>query len=162
MSRSKENKERKNPAPGEVKWVKDRELALDVKKHKYRSGLEIALSARMQKVKIPFEYESLRLGFLQPSVERSYTPDFILDNGIIVEAKGQLDSDDRKKMILIRHTFPELDIRFVFSYANGKIYKGSKTSYAMWANKNGYLWADKQIPVAWFKEAKKDFNFSCN
>ncbi len=158
-SRSKPAAAKKNPSPGMYKRVKDRDTALNFKLHKYRSGLEIALSAQMLKVKIPFEYESLRLGFLQPSIDRSYTPDFILDNGIIIEAKGQLDSDDRKKMILVRKTFPNLDIRFVFSYANGKIYKGSKTTYASWSAKNGYLCATKSIPIAWLKEDKKPFNF---
>ena len=54
-------------------------------------------------------------------------------------------------MSLIKKQYPELDIRFVFMNANNKIYKGSKTTYAMWANKHGFEWAEKNIPEEWLK-----------
>jgi len=46
----------------------------------------------------------------------------------------------------------DFDIRFVFSSSKAKIRKGSKTSYADWCNKNGFLYADKLIPEEWFNE----------
>jgi hypothetical protein len=73
-------------------------------------------------------------------------------NGIIIETKGIFDSDDRKKHMLIKEQHPELDIRFVFSNAQTKLYKKSPTSYADWCIKNGFIYADKVIPTAWFNE----------
>lgn len=62
---------------------------------------------------------------------------------------------DRQKHLLVQEQYPELDIRFIFSNPNAKIRKGSKTSYADWCNKHGFLFAQKSIPKEWLKEPKK-------
>lgn len=80
--------------------------------------------------------------------EKTYTPDFVLANGVIVEAKGRLTVHDRKKHMQIKAQHPELDIRFVFQY-NNPITKGSKTRYTDWADKHGFIWAMKTIPKEW-------------
>lgn len=85
---------------------------------------------------------------------RTYTPDFLLPNGIIIETKGRFLPEDRRKHLEVRKQHPELDIRFVFSRASAPINKGSKTTYAMWCEKHGFLWADKQIPDDWLYEEK--------
>ena len=90
-----------------------------------------------------------------PASVHRYTPDFILANGIIIEAKGLFESDDRKKHLLIKATYPQLDIRFVFQNPKNKIYKGSQTTYADWCEKNGFKFATKLIPSSWFKESAK-------
>lgn len=82
---------------------------------------------------------------------KTYTPDFVLQNGIIVEAKGRLTVHDRTKHTRISEQHPDLDIRFVFQY-NNPITKGSKTRYTDWAEKNGFRWAMHTIPKEWFKE----------
>ncbi len=97
---------------------------------------------RYEQLKI--EWEDLRY--------RTYTPDFQLDNGILIETKGQFDSEDRHKHIEVRRQHPELDIRFVFSNARSKLYKGSKTTYAQWCEKKEFLWANRVIPEEWLKE----------
>jgi len=43
-------------------------------------------------------------------------------------------------------------IRFVFSNAKAKIYKGSKTTYADWCIKYGFKFFNKTIPIKWIKE----------
>ncbi|MCW2286656.1 hypothetical protein M2320_004466 [Rhodoblastus acidophilus] len=101
-----------------------------------------------------FTYEGMKIAYVVPERHASYTPDFPLPNGIIVETKGEFDLDDRKKHLLIQEQYPELDIRFVFQNSKNKIYKGSKTTYAMWCEKNGFKYADKSIPQAWLKEKK--------
>lgn len=83
---------------------------------------------------------------------RTYTPDFVLDNGIIIETKGIFDNEDRRKHIAVREQHPELDIRFVFSNANAKLYKGAKTTYADWCDKQGFQYAHRVIPEDWLKE----------
>ena len=45
-----------------------------------------------------------------------------------------------------------IDLRFVLQSPNGKIYKGSKTTYAQWCEKNGFKWAKKEIPQEWIDE----------
>jgi hypothetical protein len=120
-------------------------------KAKYRSGLEkntALVLAGCQKVvryeQLKIEWEDLRY--------RTYTPDFQLDNGIFIETKGIFDSEDRNKHLQIRKQHPELDIRFVFSNFKGKLYKGSKTTYADWCEKNNFLYANRLIPTDWLTE----------
>lgn len=101
-------------------------------------------------------YEGYCIKYEIPSSMHTYTPDFPLPNGIIVESKGLFETTDRQKHLLIKKQYPHLDIRFVFSNPNQKINKGSKTSYADWCVKNGYKYAKKLIPVEWLKEKKRD------
>lgn len=121
------------------------------RKYGYRSGLEDRISEQLTDLSVPFKYEEFKIKYEVNEV-RTYTPDFELPNGIIIESKGRFVAADRKKHLLVQRQFPELDIRFVFSNSKGKISKGSKTSYADWCDKHGYLYADKLIPEEWIKE----------
>jgi len=121
-------------------------------KYGFRSGLEEDNAAYLQSQGVPFEYESTKIRYFKPQTEHTYTPDFMLPNGIIVETKGRFLVADRKKHILIQQQHPELDIRFVFSNSRAKIRKGSKTTLGMWCYKNGFLYADKIIPKEWLSE----------
>lgn len=123
---------------------------LDVK-----SGLEEKIALQIDGAGVPVLYEQLRLKYEVPGRTATYTPDFQLPNGIIVEGKGIFDADDRTKHLLVRQCLPDLDIRFVFTRPSAPLYKGSKTTYAMWCDKNGFRYAEKLIPPAWFKEKKK-------
>lgn len=84
-----------------------------------------------------------------PESNHKYRPDFPLDNGIIIETKGLFTTEDRKKMKLVKEQHPHLDIRLVFSNAMARIAKKSKTTYAKWAEDNGFLWAHRAIPPGW-------------
>ena len=119
-------------------------------KHGYRSGLEDRISKQLKAAKVPVKYEEMKIVY-QVNETRKYTPDFELPNGIIIESKGRFVQADRKKHLLIKKQHPELDIRFVFSNSRAKIYKGSKTTYGMWCEKHGFLYADKLIPKEWIK-----------
>ena len=117
-------------------------------KAKYRSGLEkqtaLVLSECQKKVRyelLKIEWEDLRY--------RTYTPDFQLDNGIFIETKGIFDSEDRRKHVEIRRQHPELDIRFIFSNAKAKLYKGAKSRYCDWCEKNEFLYSHRLIPKEW-------------
>lgn len=128
-----------------------------VRKHnanRYRSGLEKVVAEFLKQNKKNFRYEDLKIEWKDLRY-RTYTPDFILDNGIIVETKGIFDNEDRRKHLAVREQHPELDIRLVFSNANAKLYKGSKTTYAMWCDKNGFLYSHRVIPPDWLKEKGK-------
>ena len=121
---------------------------------KYRSGLEKEAAAFLSKLDVPFRYEEITIEWEDLSY-RSYKPDFVLDNGIIVETKGMFDADDRRKHLEIKKQHPELDIRFVFSNSKQKLNKGSRTTYAAWCEKNGFLYADKEIPEHWVNERRR-------
>ena len=125
------------------------------KQHRYRSGYELRLIEGLRKGGISVEYEAYSLTYTVPPSNHTYTPDLMLPNGIIVELKGIFDLSDRKKHILIREQYPDLDVRIVFQNANTKIYKGSKTTYGMFCDKNGIVWAHGDIPTEWFKETNK-------
>lgn len=117
----------------------------------YRSGLEKEVTAFLSKCQDKVRYEELVIEW-EDLRYRTYTPDFMLDNGIIVETKGLFDSEDRRKHLEVRRQHPSLDIRFVFSNAKAKLYKGSKTTYADWCDKNGFLWSHRVIPEEWLKQ----------
>lgn len=82
-------------------------------------------------------------------LERKYTPDFLLSNGIYIEAKGKLDQDTRSKMLAVKKAHPELDIRMVYMRGENKLSKGSKMTYMDWSRKNGFICADGEIPLDW-------------
>ena len=126
-------------------------------KYGYRSGLEDKVSDQLKKSGVEFSYETFKIKWTLLE-HKTYTPDFILPNGIIVETKGRFVTADRKKHLLVREQHPELDIRFVFSNSKAKISKGSKTSYADWCNKNKFQFADKLIPQEWLDEVPKCSN----
>ena len=113
---------------------------------KYRSGFEQTLANQLQRSGVAFEYETVKLEYQKIA---TYTPDFILPNGIIIEAKGVWTVEDRTKHLLVRKQHPHLDIRLVFQRASNKINKKSKTTYAMWCEKKGIKYADKVIPKSW-------------
>lgn len=100
-------------------------------------------------------YESVVILYDKPARTSRYTPDFPLPNGIIIETKGRFVTADRQKHLLVKAQHPDKDIRFVFSNANAKISKQSKTTYAMWCDKNGFKYANKSVPPAWIKEPNK-------
>lgn len=120
-------------------------------KNGYRSGLEDKISEQLKSLSVPVKYEELKISY-QVNETRTYTPDFELPSGIIIESKGRFVAADRKKHLLIQKQYPFFDIRFVFSNSKAKINKGSKTSYADWCNKFGFIYADKLIPKEWIDE----------
>lgn len=116
---------------------------------KYRSGFEQTLANQLQRSGVAFEYETVKLEYQKIA---TYTPDFILPNGIIIEAKGVWTVEDRTKHLLVRQQHPHLDIRLVFMNAFNKIRKGSNTTYARWCEKKNILYANKTIPKSWLSQ----------
>jgi hypothetical protein len=107
----------------------------------------------MEDAGLAVSYEEEKIPFVWPERDATYLPDFKLpsnDGGFFyIEAKGIWAVEDRQKHLLIREQHPELDIRFVFSNQNAKLYKNSPTSYAQWCEKHGFLYAHKAIPDSW-------------
>lgn len=124
-------------------------------KHGFRSGLEEDVSKALEQAGVPFTYEKRKIRYIKPASEHQYTADFELENDIIIETKGRFLVADRKKHLLIKRQHPHLDIRFVFSNSKQKLNKTSRTTYADWCIKNGFQYADKEVPVHWIKERRK-------
>jgi hypothetical protein len=118
-------------------------------KHGFRSGLEEDIDSILKQVGIDGDYEKHKINYIKPETKHVYTPDFRLPNGVFIETKGRFVLDDRKKHLLIKKQHPELDIRFIFQNARNKIRKGSKTTYADWCIKNGFIYSEKIIPSEW-------------
>ena len=113
----------------------------------FRSGLEEKVADLLTNLGVKYEYESTKVPYV---LRCNYTPDFLLPNGVYLETKGHLTEEDRRKMKAVKEVNPELDIRFVFQSPFNKIYKGSKTTYAKWAEKHGFLWCSyHSIPIEW-------------
>ena len=133
-------------------WRSKSKLRANAIKHGYRSGFEHKVSDQLKENKIKFGYETTVIDYIKPETKHTYTIDFTLPNGILVETKGRWVPEDRKKHLLIKKQHPELDIRIVFMSGKTKIRKGSKTTYVMFCDKHGILWSEKTIPESWFSE----------
>lgn len=94
-------------------------------------------------------YEDTRVSYV--AKPKTYTPDFILPNGIHIEVKGYFEPCDRSKHLLVKQQHPDLDIRFVFSNPNSRLSRSSSTTYAQWCTKHGFQCAKGTIPDEWFK-----------
>jgi hypothetical protein len=121
-------------------------------RHGFRSGLEKATADSLKRRGQPVNFEVVKIKYVVPAIERTYTVDFELANGIMVETKGKFEPVDRAKHLFLKTQHPDLDIRFVFQRPNTPITKGSKTTYAMWCDKYGFKYATKDIPDAWLRE----------
>jgi len=120
-------------------------------KHGYRSGLEIKVKDYLKEHKVKFKYEAIKIEW-EDLMYRTYTPDFVLPNGLIIEVKGLFTASDRRKHVAIKKQHPNLDIRFVFESSKRKLSKGAKSTYATWCEKNKFLYADRIVPEDWLKE----------
>ncbi|MET4733904.1 hypothetical protein ABIE64_002633 [Thalassospira sp. MBR-102] len=122
-------------------------------KYGFRSGLEETVAKQIERAGLKVRFETDVIRYVRPAFNAKYTPDFILENGIIIETKGRFVTEDRQKHLLIKTQHPALDIRFVFSNPNSRISKQSKTTYAMWCDKHGFKYAKGTIPLVWLDEA---------
>lgn len=118
----------------------------------YQSQLEARIALQLAKGMKSVEYETTKLTYV---ITKKYVPDFIVTTKkgktIYVETKGWLKMEDRVKMRAVRDSNPDLDIRFIFD-KNNKISSKGKMKYSEWCEKNGFLYAIKEVPKEWFLE----------
>lgn len=111
----------------------------------FRSGFERTLDVQLKQSGIVYEYESLKIPY---TIAGNYNPDWTLENGIILEAKGVLDRQSKQKMVAVKRQHPELDIRFVFMDSDKRI-PGGKQTHGEWAKRHGFPFASGRIPDEW-------------
>lgn len=126
---------------------------MKVRATRFRSIFERDLAGQIRNATGTLSYETVTVKYQRKP--QTYTPDFVLPNGIIIESKGRFTATDRTKMLLVKEQNPGLDIRMVFQNPNVKLTKGSKTTYGDWATKHGYPWAARWVPTEWFNEPNK-------
>ena len=113
-----------------------------------RSHLEEQVADLLDEMKIEYQYESEKIPYM---IEANYIPDFKVGD-IYFETKGYFPPDQRRKMKAVKSANPDLDIRIIFQSPHNKINKRSKTTYSMWAEKNGFPWcAYYAIPIDWVR-----------
>jgi predicted nuclease of restriction endonuclease-like RecB superfamily len=123
----------------------------------FRSGLEDKHSKQIEEAGLEVLYETDRYNFEVPARKSRYTPDFKLPKKggfFYIESKGIWDVQSRQKHLLLKEQYGDkLDIRFVFSNQNARLYKKSPTTYAAYCEKHGFQYAHKVIPQIWLDEA---------
>ncbi len=110
----------------------------------FRSGFESQVAKSLQ---CEWSYESKSFDLLIP---RSYTPDFFLSNGTVLEVKGYFDAEDRRLIKLFREQHPDVDLRMVLQKPHQKLTKTGKMTYAGWCERYSVPWCEgPRIPTDW-------------
>lgn len=121
----------------------------------FRSNFELSIARWLEAKGISFQYEKTRLKYVVPETQRTYTPDWQINQNsdIIYESKGRFTAADRKKMLLVRKSNPQITIRMIFQNASVRLSKKSKTTYAEWCDKNDIQWCEFKVglPKSWLK-----------
>lgn len=116
----------------------------------YRSGLEEKIQTQLAEAKIKAQYEPGRIPYTV--APKTYTPDFVLPNGIVIETKGYFLPADRTKHLAIKAQYPNIDLRFIFQNPKQRLNKTSRTTYEAWCIQHGFIYAAKWIPQTWLDE----------
>ena len=120
---------------------------MTIQKRTFRSKLEKQVGDLLEQIGVVYEYETHKISYV---IQHHYNPDFILPNGIYLEAKGFWDAADRRKILAVVRDNPDIDLRMIFQAPFNKISKKSKTTYAQWCEKHGIKWAAVHaIPIDW-------------
>jgi hypothetical protein len=94
-----------------------------------------------------WEYEQRKYNLVIP---RSYTPDFVLGNGVVLEVKGYFDQEDRRLIKLFKEQHPDVDIRMVLQKPHQKLTKSGRMTYATWCDRYNVPWCEGPcLPRDW-------------
>lgn len=120
------------------------------RKGKYKSKLEADFAALCFKHGVGFKYESSKFPYVRPS---HYNPDWEIAKDVFIETKGYLAPSNRANLIAFKEQYPHVKILLLFGNAQNKLNARSKTTYAEWAEKHGFEWADFRdgLPLHWWK-----------
>lgn len=131
----------------------------------YKSKLEYDVATNLHNRSIFFDYETRSYDYIIPvmhsicpecgtgpaNLPRTYTPDFFLGNGIVVECKGRFTAEERKKHIAMKEQHPDLDLRMLFQ-TNNWLTARKKKRYGDWCDSKGIKWAaGRSVPQEWIK-----------
>jgi hypothetical protein len=121
----------------------------------FRSKFEKSIAFNLEAIGCGYKYEPIRIPY---ELKSKYVPDFVLPNGIIIEAKGRLLAKDARKHRAVQKQHPNLDIRFVFMSLSTKV-ENSRFTHQEWATKYGFQFYEKIIPEIWINEKINNGSF---
>ena len=111
---------------------------------------EVRCAADMDKRGIKWVYERDTLRYQH--LPQKYTADFtLIDNrDLLIEYKGKMTNDTRKKMLSVKRSNPDRRICIVFEKANNKLSsRPNSTRYFQWAESNGFEWNETTVKEEW-------------
>lgn len=120
---------------------------------------EVRCAADLDKRGIKWKYEAETLSYQHEP--QSYTPDFLLyaDDNKLVEYKGKMTGDTRKKILAIKRCNPDRKLYLVFEQPNNKLSsRPNSQRYWQWAEKHGIEWGDRYVRDEWFNTNNKGSN----
>lgn len=118
---------------------------------RYRSAFERRIAQALEEAGAAFYYEPPPIKYRRYRSGHLYRPDFLLWNGIMIEAKGRFTDEDQAKHLYIRMQHPGIDIRFVFLNASQPLQRGSLQTYADWCRMCHFQFAEKAVPLEWLR-----------
>lgn len=122
---------------------------------KRRSKLELRFEDILKEMEVAYGYEVTKIPYKIPESSHYYIVDWSLENGLLIETKGYLsDHAERRKYVLLKEQYPDLDLRFVFDNPN-KLCGGTKMTHAKWAEKYEFKYCsikDIEQVASWIKE----------
>jgi predicted nuclease of restriction endonuclease-like RecB superfamily len=131
--------------------LRELKINADDIRNSFERDLYKQLRARQRK-DYEISYESERLHYAVP---QEYVPDFVVSfpsgRKIYIEGKGYFRPEDRRKLVAVRNSNPEIDLRIVFQ-RDQKLSKHHKMTYGQWADREGFPWAVGSIPKEWLKD----------
>ena len=141
-------KTKKTSKEESLEWAKQAYAKLKESKNiKFRSKLEENIANLLEGLGVSYQYESEKLSY---TIEHNYTPDFVLPNYTYLEAKGYWSPEDRRKILNVKKSNPEIDLRMIFQAPYNTISKKSKTTYAKWCERHDIPWTSyHNIPIEW-------------
>lgn len=120
---------------------------------KFKSRLEKQVSDSLLKTvsSSRYKYEPTKIPYIE---EKQYIPDFLIHPKTLppfyLEVKGWFRYEDRRKMLAVKETNPDFDIRMFFA-SDGKLNKNSKMRYSDWCEKHGFKYCIGSIPKGWLR-----------
>lgn len=111
---------------------------------------EVRCAADMDTRGVPWHYEVEKLTYIYKPAK--YIPDFTLyeNDHIIIEYKGKMTDQVRKKLLAIKNCNPDRQICLVFEKPNNKISSRKNAwKYWQWSERNGFPWSEKYVNPDW-------------
>lgn len=112
-------------------------------KGNFRSFFEKKVSEYLFDKYKQINYELIKIPYTIPESNHIYLTDFYIDyKGVrfYLEVKGNFTNEDRKKMLNIIRSNPNINLIMVFQRPENKINKKSNTTYSKWCEKNKIDW----------------------
>ena len=120
---------------------------------------EVRCAADMNSRGIKYIYERDTLRYQH--LPQKYTADFtLIDNGdLLIEYKGKMTNDTRKKMLSVKRSNPDKRICIVFEKANNKLSsRPNSTRYWQWSESSGFEWSEGVVKSEWLEGEQLEHN----